>query len=123
MPAAAQSITPEVANQYLVDALQQLEVTVAQALPLQNSPDDQFALDTRIAIARDVAYTLVSVSGSLSNISFGNMLIFTAKFIHYLRSCGDYGATWTPVHGCRNLYLPSRHGRFGSCPGLDQKLD
>lgn len=79
MQAAAQSITPEVANQHLVDALQQLEVTVAQALPLQNSPDDQFALDTRITIARDMGYTLVSVCRQLVKHFFGNMLIFHSK--------------------------------------------
>jgi hypothetical protein len=61
MQAPAQFITAEVANQHLVNALAQLEITVGQALPLQNSPGDEFALETRINIAEEIGYSLVSL--------------------------------------------------------------
>jgi hypothetical protein len=53
------SITAEEANQELVNVLRRLEVTVAQALRLQNSPDDAFALDARLNMGVDIAYALV----------------------------------------------------------------
>jgi hypothetical protein len=59
MSAAAQSMTAEIANQHLVNALEELEVTVGRALHLQNFPDDPESLESRLKIGRDIAYTLV----------------------------------------------------------------
>jgi hypothetical protein len=59
MSAAAQSMTAEIANQHLVNVLEELEVTVGKALHLQNFPDDAAALESRLDIGRDIAYTLV----------------------------------------------------------------
>jgi hypothetical protein len=56
---SSNSITAEEANQQLVNVLHRLEVTVRQALRLQNDPNDQFALDARINMGVDIAYTLV----------------------------------------------------------------
>ncbi|KAJ8593476.1 hypothetical protein M405DRAFT_839180 [Rhizopogon salebrosus TDB-379] len=58
MSAAAQSMTAEVTNQHLVNALEELEVQVGKALHLQNFPDDAAALESCLDIGRDVAYTL-----------------------------------------------------------------
>jgi hypothetical protein len=56
------SITAEEANQQLVNVLRRLEVTVGQALRLQNSPDDQFAIDARHNMAVEIAYTLACLN-------------------------------------------------------------
>ena len=57
---SSNSLTAEEANQYLVDLLHQLEGRVAQALRLQHTPDDPYARDSSMAMAVDIAYTLVS---------------------------------------------------------------
>ncbi|KAJ8582284.1 hypothetical protein M405DRAFT_846534 [Rhizopogon salebrosus TDB-379] len=51
-------ITAEIANQELVKALQQLEVTVGHGLHLQQMPNDAFALETRRQLGRDIGYAL-----------------------------------------------------------------
>ncbi|KAJ8580015.1 hypothetical protein M405DRAFT_869795 [Rhizopogon salebrosus TDB-379] len=51
-------ITAEIANQELVKALQQLEVTVGHGLRLQQTPNDAFALETRRQLGRDIGYAL-----------------------------------------------------------------
>jgi hypothetical protein len=61
MSAAAQSMTAEIANQHLINALEELEDTVGQALHLQNFPDDPVSVESHLNIGRDVAYTLVSL--------------------------------------------------------------
>jgi hypothetical protein len=53
-------ITAEIANQEMVKALQQLEVTVGHGLRLQQTPNDAFALDSRCQLGRDIGYALVS---------------------------------------------------------------
>ena len=57
---SSNSLAAEEANQYLVNLLHQLEGRVAQALRLQHTPDDPYARDASMAMAVDIAYTLVS---------------------------------------------------------------
>ena len=56
---SSNSIAAEDANRRLVNVLQQLEVTVGQALRLQNGPADEFSRDARLNMGMDIAYTLV----------------------------------------------------------------
>jgi len=57
---SSNSVTPEEANQQLVNLLHRLEGTVAQALRLQHTPGDRYAREASMNMAVEIAYTLVS---------------------------------------------------------------
>jgi len=56
---SSNSLTAEEANRFLVNLLRRLEVLVAQALRLQNTPGDSYASAASRNMSIDIAYTLV----------------------------------------------------------------
>jgi hypothetical protein len=56
------SITIAAANQGLIDILQEIDIIIKQALPLQLHSEDRFAEDTRMQLGARIAQILVSKS-------------------------------------------------------------
>jgi hypothetical protein len=73
-------ITAEIANQELVKALQQLEVTVGHGLRLQQMPNDAFALETRRQLGRDIGYALVSTPAHHSSYDPAMIILYRMIF-------------------------------------------
>ena len=109
---SSNSLAAEEANQHLVDLLHQLEGRVAQALRLQHTPDDPYARDASMAMAVEIAYTLVSAWRQFLTI----LTLPTESSLGEVRSHCDCCAAKATCDGPGRLRQPRWHSAHRESP-------